>query len=415
MAAKIERVSLCPPKKTVKRAVGYCRVSVEKENSLHSLSAQISRYSAYIQQQPDWLYCGVYADKAMTGTSESRPEFQKMLTACRNGKIDIIITKSISRFARNTVTLLETVRELKSLGIDVYFEEQNIHSLSADGELMLSILGSFAQAESKSASDNMKWRAKRSFENGELFNLRFMFGYNISRDGISVNTFEAEIVRGIFQMVIDGKSLSGIARELNQRHIYGIFKGAWTPAQIKHLVQNEKYIGNALLQKRYRNNYLEKKLIKNKGELPMYYAENTHPPIVDKQTFETANQILSQIAPSQKKKKTEHEFTSLILCPHCGKHYRRIRSNHTGKYAWNCSTYISKGKAFCHGKAIPEEVLLQITIDVVNIPSFEKSIVTACLDKIIVPSDNHLLFLFKDGKSVERTWKSTRKSPNSEV
>ncbi|EYE89105.1 resolvase, partial [Fervidicella metallireducens AeB] len=159
-----------------KRVAAYARVSSGKDAMLHSLSAQISYYSSFIQKHIEWEFAGVYADEAITGTKDERPEFQRMLDDCRMGKIDMIITKSISRFARNTVTLLETVRELKDLNVDVYFEKENIHSLSGDGELMLTILASFAQEESRSVSENIKWRIRKGFKEGELVNLRFMYG-----------------------------------------------------------------------------------------------------------------------------------------------------------------------------------------------------------------------------------------------
>ena len=209
----------------LRNVAAYARVSSGKDAMLHSLSAQVGYYSELIQSNPEWRFCGVFADEAITGTKESRPEFQKMLAQCRKGKIDLIITKSISRFARNTITVLETVRELKMLGIDVYFQEQNIHSISADGELMLSILSSYAQEESLSASENQKWRVRKAFENGELINLRFMYGYNISPDGIEINEKEAAVVREIFARFNNGDSMSSICRDLESRGIKGALGG----------------------------------------------------------------------------------------------------------------------------------------------------------------------------------------------
>ena len=181
MERVVKRVgTLIPAQPKALRVCAYARVSTGKDAMLHSLSAQVSYYSKMIQDHSGWMYCGVYTDEAVTGTKEERAGFQRMIQECRQGRIDLVITKSISRFARNTVTLLETVRELKSLGVDVFFEEQNIHTMSADGELMLTILASYAQEESLSASENQKWRIRKAFENGELANLRFLFGYNIA-------------------------------------------------------------------------------------------------------------------------------------------------------------------------------------------------------------------------------------------
>ena len=175
---RIEKIPRLAPMPKRKRVAAYARVSLEKDAMLHSLAAQVSHYSAFIQQNPAWIYTGVYADEGLTGTKESRPEFQRLLHDCRTGLIDMVIVKSISRFARNTVTLLSTVRELKGLGIDVFFERENIHSMSGDGELMLSILASFAQEESLSVSENCKWHVRKKFEQGEVTGMR-MYGYRL--------------------------------------------------------------------------------------------------------------------------------------------------------------------------------------------------------------------------------------------
>ena len=194
----IEKVAFpVPTAPKLTRVAAYARVSSAKDTMLHSLSAQVSHYNSLIQQHPGWIFCGVYADEGLTGTKADRENFQRMLADCRAGKIDMIVTKSISRLARNTVTLLETVRELKDLGVDVYFEEQNIHSLSADGELMLTILASYAQEESLSASENQKWRVKQKFSNGQPWRT-YMLGYRYDGEQLVIVPEEAEIVRSIF-------------------------------------------------------------------------------------------------------------------------------------------------------------------------------------------------------------------------
>lgn len=196
------------------RTAAYARVSSGKDAMLHSLSAQVSYYNSFIQSNPEWLFCGVYADEALTGTKDNRENFQRLLSECRAGRIDLIITKSISRFARNTVTLLETVRELKELGVDVYFEEQNIHSISPDGEFMLTLLGSYAQEESYSASENQKWRIRKDFEQGRLGSIT-MLGYERSNDGtLIIVPEEAETVRMIFNDYLNGMGKNAIANKL---------------------------------------------------------------------------------------------------------------------------------------------------------------------------------------------------------
>ena len=198
-----------------KRVAAYARVSSGKDAMLQSLSAQVSYYSELIQRHCDWKYCGVYSDEAITGTKDEREGFQKLLTACRDGKIDMILTKSISRFARNTVTLLSTVRELKALGIDVFFEEQNLHSQSTDGELLLTILASYAQEESLSASENQKWRIKRNFEAGKPWDCT-IFGYRVKNGVFEVVPEEAETVRLVFKWYLEGLGKQAIANRLGE-------------------------------------------------------------------------------------------------------------------------------------------------------------------------------------------------------
>ena len=210
---KITTIEALPVLEHKKRVAGYSRVSSGKDAMLHSLSSQISYYSTMIQAHDDWVYAGVYADEAKTGTKETRPEFQKLLVDCRAGKIDMVITKSISRFARNTVTLLEAVRELKALGVDIFFEEQNLHTLSSDGELMLTILASYAQEESKSVSDNMKWRIKKNFEEGKPWD-GTVLGYRYKDGQYIIHPDEAETVRRIYDLYLSGNGISAIGKIL---------------------------------------------------------------------------------------------------------------------------------------------------------------------------------------------------------
>ena len=215
MSRTVEQIQFAPRMPKPIRVAAYARVSSGKDAMLHSLAAQVDHYSTYIRHHHGWEYVGVYADEAKTGTRDSRENFQRMLTDCRSGKIDHIITKSISRFSRNTVTLLETVRELKELGISVYFEEQSIDTATADGELMLSILASYAQEESLSASENQKWRVKRNFEEGIPWRF-FMLGYRRENGKLAIVPEEAEIVRSIFDDYLAGKGVTAIAKRLNE-------------------------------------------------------------------------------------------------------------------------------------------------------------------------------------------------------
>ena len=417
MPRTIKKVVQSPRLDAKKRVAAYARVSSGKDAMLHSLSAQVSYYSNLIQSNPDWLYAGVYSDEAKTGTKENRDGFLRLVADCRDGRINMVITKSISRFARNTVTLLETVREFKLLDVDVYFEEQNIHTMSADGELMLSILASYAQEESLSASENQKWRIRKGFEKGELINWRFLLGYNVTKAGITIDEDSAMIVREIFSRVIAGESFNSISRDLNDRGLTCALGGRWCAQRIRETVANEKYTGNAMLQKRYRNNHLEKKLCRNTGELPMFYAEETHPAIIDDETFASAQAVLQKMreATKNRPRPQKSEFTSKIYCPYCGKAYKRNTSN--GSVGWNCSTFLSQGKAYCHGKKIPEATLKAVCAEVLGTGDYNSMVFDTLIERIEVPEDNHLRFIFKDGRTVERTWadRSRRESWTDEM
>ncbi|MBS3938772.1 MAG: recombinase family protein [Peptococcaceae bacterium] len=396
-----------------RRVAAYARVSSGKEAMLHSLAAQVSYYSGLIQRRPDWEYAGVYADGAVTGTKDSRPEFQKMLANCRNGQIDIVITKSISRFARNTVTLLETVRELKLLGVDVYFEEQNIHSISGDGELMLTILASYAQEESLSASENCKWRIRKQFENGELANLRFMFGYRIGKGKVEINPEEAAVVRLIFADYISGMGGSAIAKKLRAMNVPKVRSGNWKSQRVMEILRNEKYTGSALLQKKYVADHLTKRLVWNKGALPMYQADDTHPAIIEPETCERAQAVMEQrrrLSGAKDSTGKRYAFSGVIQCGNCGKKYKR-RVN-KGNPVWQCSTFLLLGKAACHTKQIPEPILYATAAEVLNLDGFDADIFNERIAEICVPAFNKLVFVFRDGSMVEKAWqgKSRRES-----
>ncbi|MDY4785127.1 recombinase family protein [Pygmaiobacter massiliensis] len=386
------------------RVAAYARVSSGKDAMLHSLSAQVSYYSSLIQRRSEWEYAGVYSDEAFTGTKAERPGFQQMLRDCREGKIQKIITKSVTRFARNTLTLLGTVRELKDMGVDVWFEKENIHSMGGDGELMLTILASFAQEESRSVSENCKWRIRKGFEAGELVNLRFLFGYDIRRGSISVNQEQAAIIRRIFADYVGGEGCTEIARRLRSEGAEALRGGVWTTKRVAELLRNEKYAGNALLQKKYVQDHLTKKLVPNRGQLPQYYAEGTHPPIVDEALFRQAQAQMDRnrehSAPQSKPGR--YPFSGRIRCPHCGKFYKRKVCH--GKVYWNCSTYLTYGKGSCFGKQIPEETLQSLVAQVLDLPAFDAEIFAAQIAELEVPAPNQVLFRFADGGQVLKSW-----------
>ena len=376
------------------RVAAYARVSPAKDAMRHSLLAQVSYYSGLIQRHPGWAYAGVYSDEAKTGTKDSREGFTRLLADCRAGRVDAGITKSISRFARNTVTLLEMVRELKGLGVDVYFEEQNIHTLSADGELMLSILASYAQEESLSASENQKWRIRKNFEEGRPWN-GTLLGYRYRNGTLVIEPAEAKIVRRVFREYLAGKGVVAIANGLNEDGIPTRYGNRWCKAGVSCVLRNYTYTGNLLLQKTFREDHLNKRTLPNEGQLPQYHAEGSHEAIISMEDYEAAQAEMvrraEKHAPPGKGYRNRYPFTGLIVCGYYGKHYRRKVT--AAETVWICVTYNTLGKAACPSKQIPEPVLTDLTADM-DIGD---------LTEICAEDGNRLVFRFKDGIDDGRT------------
>jgi DNA invertase Pin-like site-specific DNA recombinase len=389
-----------------KRVAAYARVSIEKESMIESLAAQIGYYRSHIQRNPEWQYIGVYADEGITGTKSDRPEFKRLITDCNAGLIDMVITKSLSRFSRNTVDTLNVLRELKQKGVDVFFERENIHSGSGDGELMLTILSSFAQEESRSVSENCKWRIRKKMEQGEIVGLRAMYGYIIRGKEIQIETRQAEIVREIFGLYISGESSVSIARNLNTREETTLTHVAWTPKHVREILANEKYTGNALLQKTYISDYLNKNKKRNRGKLPTFYVEQSHEAIIDMDTFKKAQELLARASEKNKPGKpinVRYPFTGKIVCGICGKKFQRKTTK--GKISWQCATYLEHGKSACPAKQIPEEILLCAVAEALGTEHFDETPLSKRIDHIEVPAPNILLFVFADGHRYEYQWK----------
>ena len=394
MAKTVRRMAFAPKLPTALKVAAYARVSSGKDAMHHSLSAQVSHYSAYIQSHPGWEYAGVYADEAKTGTRDSRENFQRLLADCRAGRIDLVITKSISRFARNTVTLLETVRELKELGVDVFFEEQNVHSLSTEGELMLTILASFAQAESLSVSENQKWRIRKNFEEGKPWSNK-LFGYRLVDGRFEILPEEADVVRRIFSEYLSGKGPTAIANGLNEDGVLTRRGFAWRPNVIAAMLRNYNYTGNLILQKTYRENHLTKRKLINDGVLPKYHVEDSHEAIISLDAFEAVQREIERRAEAHRHSKPcngRYPFSGLIVCAVCGKHYRR-KTTKTG-IVWVCSTYNTKGKKACASKQIPEEKLMEMTSDM-DVGSIRQ---------ITAENGNIVRFLLADGTEFVKHW-----------
>ena len=410
MPKSITIVPKMPKLEQKKSVAAYARVSSGKDAMLHSLSAQVSYYSQMIQNHPGWLYCGVYADEAKTGTKDSREEFQRLISDCCAGRVDMVITKSISRFARNTVTLLETVRELKSLGVDIYFEEQNIHTMSGDGELMMTILASYAQEESRSASENQKWRVREKFEAGIPWN-GTVLGYRYENGIYVVKPDEAEIVREIFANYLSGLGIEAIMKKLNAEGKTTRNGNAWTKTCVRRVLGNYSYTGNLLLQTTFREKHITKKTLPNRGELPMYHAENAHEAIVSMEDFQAVQAEMARRSAKHNKTKggpAKYPFTKLIVCGICGKSYRR-KMTATGP-VWICSTFNVYGKAACPSKQIPEGKLEQAAAEALGLDTLDVDTLRSKVTAIRAKNGNMLVFRFKDGSERTVHWADRSRS-----
>ena len=400
MEKVVEQVKFRSRMPRPERVAAYARVSSGKEAMLHSLAAQVDYYSTYIRHHPGWEYVGVYTDEAKTGTKDSREGFQRLLADCKSGKVNHIITKSVSRFARNTVTLLETVRELKNMGISVYFEEQNINTMTADGELMLTILASYAQAESFSASENQKWRVRQNFEEGKPWR-GYMLGYRYKDGEYVIVPEEAEIVKRIYADFLSGKGIEAIMKSLNESGVLTQQGFTWHRSAVMRILRNYTYTGNLLLQTKYRENHLTKKTLINHGELPQYHAIDTHEAIIDLATFETVQAEIARRAEKYTKphKRKDYPFSGIMTCAICEKHYRR-KTTPTGP-VWICSTYNTSGKKACASKAVPEPTLIALA---------EKNAHKGQIITVTVAQENHLTFRFVDGSECEEVWQDRSRS-----
>lgn len=370
------RVRIIEPtvvKETKKRVCAYARVSTDHEKQGESLENQISYYERLIGSNPEFEFVGVFADQGISGTTDNRREFRRMLDLAKQGAIDVIITKSISRFARNTAVVLKRVRELKELGVEVRFEKENINTLSGDGELMLTVLSSFAQEESKNISENIKWRIRKKFEQGELIlNTNRFLGYDKDKNGdLVINEEEAKIVQRIFAEYLKGKGAFTIAKDLNADEIPTITGGKWQESTILNMLKNEKYKGDILLQKYYTPDHLKGYTLRNNGNLESYYIEDNHPPIISKETWDEVQKELKLRAEAKgnvgntTKYQKRYPLTGMLYCGMCGSSLKRRTWNSKlpcRKIVWQCSNYIKNGKSACPGTRIDDEVAGRLDI-----------------------------------------------------
>ena len=365
------------------RVAAYCRVSTEQEEQQNSYQVQIAYYTDLINRKKEWTLAGVFADEGISGTqTKKRTEFNRMIRMCKKKKIDLVITKSISRFARNTVDCLEYVRQLKDLGIGVIFEKENINTLKMTSEFMIALYGSFAQAESESISKNVSWGKEKAFREGKVpFQYKHLLGYRKGADGKpEIVPEEAETVRSIFSLYLDGYTLLNIAQILmNQKITTATGKSEWTKSAIQSILKNEKYVGDALLQKTFTVDCITHKVVKNNGERPMYLITDHHTPIIDRDTFNRVQQeiarrsskrkISDQTKTEQGKYSGKYVLSELLICGQCGTPYRRRIWTKSGnkQVVWRCISRLEHGRRYCpDSPTIKEENLHRGIIRAIN-------------------------------------------------
>lgn len=358
---KVREIKATKPSKSVngtyierQRVAAYCRVSTDNEEQLNSYILQKKYYTDLIQKKKEWQFAGIYADAAITGTQVTkRTEFQRLINDCLNGEIDMVITKSISRFARNTYDTLKYVRMLKEKSVSIFFEDENINTMTMDGELLLTILSSVAQQEVENISENVKKGLKMKMKRGELVGFQGCIGYDYDKTtkSLSVNEKEAEIVRHIFEMYINGFGATIVSRELNEKGLRTKKGNLWANSTVIGIIKNEKYVGDLLMGKTFTIDPISKRRLENHGEEDKYYIKDHHEPIIDRDIFEKAQELLSKRSYSRKPKGTpnatrekysrKYAFSSMLECSFCGNNFSR-RAWHSGnqysKIVWQCTT-----------------------------------------------------------------------------
>ena len=365
------------------RVAAYCRVSTEEEEQQSSYEAQCSYYTDKIMTNPEWTMAGIFADEGITGTStKRRDEFNRMIRKCRQKKIDLILTKSISRFARNTVDCLKYVRALRELGIGIYFEKENINTLDMDTELILTFMGAFAQSESESISANVKWGKKQAMKEGKVnYPISRLYGYTTDENGsLVIHEDQAEVVRRIYTRYLRGHSIRMIMDGLNAECIPAKGGKEWCIGAVHGILTNEKYCGDVLMQKTFKTDVMTGKVVKNTGQLPMYLIQNNHPAIINRETYQAVQIEMARRSagksPSMKNAPTgrscyssKYALSERLVCGECGTRYQRCTWHRKNKVrvVWRCVSRVEFGTKYCkESPTMDEEPLQQAILDAIN-------------------------------------------------
>ena len=391
------------------KVAAYCRVSTDSDEQATSYGAQVEHYTNFIQKNDEWEFAGIFSDDGISGTNtKKREEFNRMIEECMAGHIDMIITKSISRFARNTLDCLKYIRQLKEKNIPVFFEKENINTMESKGEVLLTIMASLAQQESESLSKNVKLGLQFRYQNGEVqVNHNRFMGYTKDDKGhLVIEPEEAEIVKRIYLEYLQGASLKQIGEGLQEDGILtAAGKAKWRPETIKKILSNEKYIGDALLQKTYTVDVLTKKRVKNNGIVPQYYVENSHDPIIPRDLYMQVQEEMLRRAnlhsgDNRKKRvySSKYALSSIVYCPKCGDIYRRIAWSNRGKHSivWRCVSRVEHGPSCCDAPTVQETDLQNAVVKAINLALGGKNEMLVALEENIAT-----VFALGDDGSIE--------------
>lgn len=393
------------------RVAAYARVSTEQDEQESSYEAQVDFYTRHIAANHDWEFVGVFADKGISGTNtKNRESFNRMVDLALSGGIDLILTKSISRFARNTVDTLQTVRRLKAAGVEVIFEKENLHTFDPKCEVMLTIMSSLAQEESRSISENVRWGKQKSMRDGNVYlPYKSFLGYRKGEDGRpEIVKEDAEIVRQIYDLFLSGKTIRYIADRLTELDIpTPAGRKRWAVSTIKSILSNEKYKGDALLMKTYTVDYLTKEKRKNNGEVKQFFVENSHEPIIAPDVFDKVQERLNKHCSNKSKIKSNHPFSNLIICGDCGEFYGRKvwhNRNNTKRYdVWYCNHKYSKALP-CQTPFLKEDELraaFEAAMKQAGYAECAEESWRAMIESVTVYADKCMAFRFVSGSEQE--------------
>ena len=372
--SRINPITQLPKNSLYKRRVAaYARVSTLQEEQASSYEAQIDYYKKYINEKPEWDYVGIYTDKGITGTNRKyRNGFNQMIEDAINGKIDLIVTKSITRFARNTLDTISITRELKAKGVEIFFEEQNVYTLDSGGELLLTIMASIAQEESRNISENVKWGKRKKYNDGyATLAYKNFLGYDRhptdSKKGFVINEEQAKIVRMIYKLFMKGKTITYIAKFLEDNgYKTPMGKDKWRLSTIESILTNEKYKGDALICKTYVKDFLEQKLVKNNGEVDQVYVENHHDPIIDPNHWELVQVEIARRKDLGFSYNCTNTFSSKLVCSDCGSFYGQKVWHSTSKYrrlVYRCNDKFNKEHKKCKTPTLNEDAIVKMFLD----------------------------------------------------